>query len=192
MNDTDSTSTPDPTFDADARGAAVPPVRRTGWVMLGVAAAGLAVGVLGTMTITSAVAAEPVAVVVADSPGRFPIPSELREDVRELIQAAPEDRPDMFRQILAQAEAGDYGMRARLIADRIADRIDALPAELTADIAEVQAAPAEDRPELRQQIRENAEAGVYGADIQARLAELEQALEDGGIRAVVAELLQSA
>jgi hypothetical protein len=144
------------------------------------------------MTITSAVAAEPVAVVVADSPGRFPIPSELREDVRELIQAAPEDRPDMFRQILAQAEAGDYGIRARLIADRIADRIDALPAELTADIAEVQAAPAEDRPELRQQIRENAEAGVYGADIQARLAELEQALEDGGIRAVVAELLQSA
>lgn len=192
MNGTDSTGNPDPVPAASAGVSAVRPARRTGWIVAGVAAAGLVAGVLGTVAVTSVVAAEPAAVVAADTPGRFPIPSELRDDIRELIQAAPEDRPDLFRQILEQADDGDYGTRAQIVADRIDERLDALPAELKSDIAEVQAAPAEDRPELRQQIRENAEAGAYGADVQARLAELEQAFQDGGTRALITELLQGA
>lgn len=181
----------DPTSGVDA--SAMPPTRlgrRTRWIVAGVAAAGIAIGALGTVAVTSAVTAEPAAAV--DAPGRFQIPPELRDDIRKLVQADPEDRPALFQQILEQAEDGDYGTRAQVVAERIDERRDALPAELKADIAEVQAAPAEERPELRQQIRENAEAGVYGADVQARLAELEQAFQDGDIRALITEFLRGA
>lgn len=195
MNDTDPTPTPDPSPLPVAEASAVPPTnlpRRTRWIVVGVAAAGLVVGVFGTVAITSAVAAEPAPAVAADTPGRLAIPPELRDDIRELVQADPEDRPELFRQIIEQAEAGDYGTRAQVVANRIDERLGSLPAELKSDIAEVQAAPAEDRPELRQQIRENAEAGEYGADVQARLAELEQAFQDGGTRTFIIELLQGA
>lgn len=195
MNDTDPTPTPDPSPLPVAEASAVPPTnipRRTRWIVVGVAAAGLVVGVFGTVAITSAVAAEPAPAVAADTPGRLAIPPELRDDIRGLVQADPEDRPELFRQIIEQAEAGDYGTRAQVVANRIDERLGSLPAELKSDIAEVQAAPAEDRPELRQQIRENAEAGEYGSDVEARLAELEQAFQDGGTRTFIIELLQGA
>jgi hypothetical protein len=189
------TSAADPVPMAGAAGSAVPSTRRrprTRWIVAGVAAGGLVAGVFGTAAVMSAIAVEPAAAVAADTPGRLAIPPELRDDIRELVQADPVDRPELFRQIIEQAEAGDYGTRAQVVANRIDERLGALPAELKSDIAEVQAAPAEDRPELRQQIRENAEAGEYGADVQARLAELEQAFQDGGTRAFIIDLLWSA
>ncbi|WP_292831201.1 hypothetical protein [Microbacterium sp.] len=184
MNQSDSTPTPDPTPTVGTAAPAMPTnrlARRTRRLVAGVAAAGLVVGAVGTVAVTSAVGAEPAATVTADTPGRLAIPPALREDLRGLAAADPEDRPELFRKIIEQAEAGDYGRRALVVAHRIDERLDALPAELRSDIAEVQAAPAEDRPELRQQIRENAEAGGYGADVQAILAELEQAFQDRGI-----------
>jgi hypothetical protein len=183
--------------EAGAPPAAPAGRRRRRLIVAGVAAAGLVAATIGTVTVVSAAAAEPAAAAsepatAAYAPGRLPIGAELRADLRELVRADPEDRPELRQAIHERAEAGEYGPRAQIVAERIDERLEELPAELKVDLADLQAAPVEDRPELRQEIREQAEAGEYGAGVQARVEELQQAFDAGGLRALVAEIVRGA
>lgn len=137
-------------------------------VTAGVATAALLAGVLGTTVAISTASADPTASPSAASArwGRPALPTELRDDLRKVAAADPANRQAMLEGILQQAKDGKYGDRVKQVAERIEQRLSELPDNLKQDLAKLLAAPDDQRAELRTQLRQRAEAGEYGPQVQ--------------------------
>ncbi len=137
-------------------------------VTAGVATAAVLAGVIGTTVAVTNASADPTAPPSAASArwGRPALPSELRDDLRKVAAADPADRQAMLEGILQQAKDGKYGDRVKQVAQRIEQRLSELPDALKQDLAKLLAAPDDQRAELRKQLRERAEAGDYGPQVQ--------------------------
>ncbi|KRE22326.1 hypothetical protein [Agromyces sp. Soil535] len=96
------------------------------------------------------------------------LPEELRADLVELAQADEAERPALRAEIRAKALAGDYGDRARRIAERIAALVAALPDDLRADLVATQELAGAERRDAIETIVDGMLAGDYGDEVQER------------------------
>ena len=158
MNDTRTTERDTPTGRR---------LRARRLVVAGIATSALLAGVGTTLAVTNAVA-DPTAPPIGAPArwGRPALPTELRDDLRKVAAAAPADRPALVQGILQRAKDGAYGDRVKDVAERVEQRFAALPDKLKQDLTELLTAPDDKRAELRNQLRQRAEAGEYGAEVQ--------------------------
>lgn len=136
-------------------------------VVAGVAVTGVGVAAASTSSDTDA------------ARERGAISEQLREDLREVRAAEPTEQLALAEGILERALDGEYGERVTAIAEDVNARIEALPDQLEADLRALAEAPVEDRRELGQQIRERAESGGYGAEVQEQLDDLGNGFRPG-------------
>lgn len=168
------------------------PPRRPRWLVPTIAAGAVALLVAGIALVIPAVAsarADEVQDAVAEATcvdreitGDLwdRLPAELRKDVREVVLADPEDRPDLWQQIRDDAVDGEYGPRASRIASRLAEWADDRPEALTADIEQVRLAGCDERRVLAEDVIDGALAGKYGPDVQQRAEWLQEIAERRG------------
>jgi len=96
------------------------------------------------------------------------LPEELRADLVELAQADEGERPALRAEIREKALAGDYGDRAKRIADRIAALVAALPDDLRTDLGATQELAGAERRDAIEAIVDGMLAGDYGDEVQER------------------------
>ena len=96
------------------------------------------------------------------------LPEELRADLVEIAHADEAERPALRAEIRAKALAGDYGDRAKRIADRIAALVAALPDDLRSDLVATQELAGTERRDAIEAIVEGMLAGDYGDEVQQR------------------------
>lgn len=168
MDDTPSTGAGDELPTDTGRETPTGRRRTRRLVTAGVAGAALLAGVLGTTVAVTRAAADPTPPPAAAPArwGRPALPQQLRDDLRKVAAADPADRQAMLQGILQRAEDGAYGDRAKQLAERVEQRLGELPDNLKQDLTKLLAAPDEQRAELRKQLRERAEAGEYGPQVQ--------------------------
>lgn len=163
--------------------------RRTPLMLGGAAAvtvAGLTLGMLMSPGATAAGRPEATATTVtmttevAPGPNAFPadfgqsaqtssqgrISPQLRRDLEALRDLDPADRPAAIDQIRTKALAGQYGQRAKRVAERIQARLAELPPELRTQLQALPGMPPEQRQQALEQIKADALAGTYGPQVQ--------------------------
>jgi hypothetical protein len=136
--------------------------RRTGFVVAGVAAAGLVLGVAGAGFATAAPAQ-------ASGLERTAVTGELRAAAEELRAADPAERPALAEDILERGLDGAYGERAQQVAERVQERLEPLPDELTDELFGLLALPMDERRAEIRGILERAQAGEYGEEVQSEV-----------------------
>lgn len=103
---------------------------------------------------------------------------QLRKDLRAARTLSGDDRKAALADIRTKARAGDYGDAVQRRLNRRMDRRSViqslLPDELRTDLAELKAAPADDRADLRAEIMSNALDGGYGAEVQEAAEKLQE------------------
>jgi hypothetical protein len=108
--------------------------------------------------------------------------ARLRADLRAAFRLEGDARRSALADIRAKALAGDYGKAIQRRAERRDIRHDLLvsllPENLQQDLQALRLAPADQRPQLRAAIIDNALAGEYGPDVQ-KAAERLKALHQG-------------
>jgi hypothetical protein len=157
-------STPEPTprhpSSDGAHGTTSRRRRRAGSLVAGVAAVGLVVGAAGA----GLAAAAPAQASGFDRTG---FSGPLRDDVEEMRTAEPSERPALARELLARGLDGDYGDAGQRAAERVQDRLDPLPDDLTDELFDLLALPRDERRAEIQRILDAARAGDYGDEVQS-------------------------
>jgi len=78
------------------------------------------------------------------------------------------ERPALRSEIRAKPVAGDYGDRAKRVAERIAALVAALPDDLSADLVATQDLAGAERRDAFEAIVDGMLAGDYGDEVQER------------------------
>lgn len=94
------------------------------------------------------------------------IAPQLRRDLAALRDIDPADRPAAINEIRTKALAGEYGQRAKRVAERIQARLAELPPELRTQLEALPGMQPEQRQHALAQIKADALAGTYGPQVK--------------------------
>lgn len=94
------------------------------------------------------------------------LPMELRADLRQLRTMEPRQRGEAAERIWRDALAGEYGARVQFRAVEAQQRFQTLPEELRDDLKQLRGLEGDALRDARQEIRDKALDGEYGAEVE--------------------------